>query len=973
MSSNLLEEYETYTKKYQKEYGPKTIVLYRCGSFYEIYSCNDELINIKEISEMLGIQVSRRSKAIIEVNRNNFNMAGFPMYSLKKFVNILLSFLYTVVIVDQVSEAPKPKREVTDIISPGTKIEDVSPNDSNLLLVAVFEEHELWRNKKELTLVIGISLIDLSTGKSKISEYSKNSLDELYKTISFFNPKEIVFTSIQPIQYTFDDLKSYLELSTTCVHDKLGLYPDVMTKISYQEQLLKKIYPKYGLLSIFEYLDIDRMPVATQSFVYILEFCQKHNCNITKGLSAPDIVFVQNTTLLLSYNTCNKLGIHSSLIPLLNNCQTSIGRRSFRDRILTPLTDPDAIVKSYDKVEEYIALYKETSAYLQNIYDLERLYRKMILKKLHPADFVQIDQTIEAVYNLKYTDATDKLDKFVDEFRSTLNMQEIQKYHLDNIKTSFFIPGKFSDIDKLQQRLEKLTTFFETLAKNITLCKVESNERDGFYISITSKRFSDIKKEFHNKVFTIDEFTIAFKDLVAKPISSSSPLLRLTDFNIMKKINNEIEEIIYDLKELVLTKYQDFVEKMLIEYQDIFAPIIKFIGDVDWYTSCAINATKYRYSRPILSNRYDDKSYIDAVQIRHPIIENIMSTSSRIEYVPNDIQLGIPQQNGILLYGINSSGKSSISKAVAINIMMAQAGMYVPCEKMEYWPYQEIFTRIPSGDDMLKGQSTFIVEITELRNILKRCTPYSLVIGDEVASGTESVSALAIVSAGILQLEKKQSSFIFASHLHDLCNIDQIKNLSNVGVYHLSVRYDTETQKLIYDRKLTKGQGNTLYGLEVCKSLSLGDEFMSIANTIRQEVLNSSQKSLHVSKYNSNLFVDLCSICKKPAKEVHHIKHQASADKDGYIKHIHKNILSNLAAVCESCHDKIHNNEIIIEGYRQTSDNIELSVINVPPLKTDYEEQCVKMKKEGCTHKYISTELKISIYKVRKILSYKSF
>jgi DNA mismatch repair protein MutS len=250
----------------------------------------------------------------------------------------------------------------------------------------------------------------------------------------------------------------------------------------------------------------------------------------------------------------------------------------------------------------------------------------------------------------------------------------------------------------------------------------------------------------------------------------------------------------------------------------------------------------------------------------------------------------------------------------------------------------------------------------ELKAIMKRADNRTLVIGDEVCRGTEHVSGNSIVAASIINLSKVNASFIFATHLHDLCDISHIKNLENLGIYHLSVRYDIDSKKLIYDRTLQRGQGNTLYGLEVCKSLNLGEDFLEIANGIRQEILEMPE-SLYLqkqSRYNAQCFIDMCGICKKPAKEVHHIKHQVTADENGFIDHIHKNKLSNLVAVCEACHDKIHNNSILVEGYQQTSAGIEMITIK--------KEDIIKMRENGMTYKDISDKMNISIYKVRKLI-----
>jgi DNA mismatch repair protein MutS len=393
---------------------------------------------------------------------------------------------------------------------------------------------------------------------------------------------------------------------------------------------------------------------------------------------------------------------------------------------------------------------------------------------------------------------------------------------------------------------------------------------------------------------------------------------------VINQLNQKINNLRAKLGNSIFEKYHKFLINLAKE-QDIFNTIIQYISNIDWYISCAKNAYDYQYYMPIISDKFEGKSYLQAQQIRHPIIERILKYEN---YVPNDIELGTDKQLGILLYGVNSAGKSSISKAIALNIIMAQSGMYVP-SKLEYYPYNEIFTRIPSGDNEMQGKSTFIVEMSEFRNIIQRATPHSLVIGDEVCSGTESISALSLVGSGICQLCNLGVSFIFATHLHNLTNISFIKELvenSKLSICHLSVRYDAVNDCLRYDRTIQSGQGETIYGLEVAKSLDLGVDFLNLANKIRHEILENSVDLCNKKKsqYNANLYIDMCALCKKKADEVHHIQPQMLADKKGFIGDIHKNKLANLIPICESCHDKIHSGKIKLDGFKQTTKGIEL-------------------------------------------------
>jgi DNA mismatch repair protein MutS len=210
--------------------------------------------------------------------------------------------------------------------------------------------------------------------------------------------------------------------------------------------------------------------------------------------------------------------------------------------------------------------------------------------------------------------------------------------------------------------------------------------------------------------------------------------------------------------------------------------------------------------------------------------------------------------------------------------------------------------------------------MSELRTILRLCNEQSLILGDELCSGTESISAVSIFVAGIQMLSKKRSSFIFSTHLHEIIHFEEIKNAKTVKLMHLAITYDREKDLLIYDRKLREGAGDNMYGLLVCKALSLPEEFLEMANELRKKYHpeNDSMLSLKVSHYNNKKIKSLCELCKiNMSSEVHHLQHQEFANKDGIIEHgidsdlpaFHKNKLANLLSVCEDCHHKFHHSD----------------------------------------------------------------
>jgi len=222
-----------------------------------------------------------------------------------------------------------------------------------------------------------------------------------------------------------------------------------------------------------------------------------------------------------------------------------------------------------------------------------------------------------------------------------------------------------------------------------------------------------------------------------------------------------------------------------------------------------------------------------------------------------------------------------------------------------------------------------MVEMAELRNMLRRCDARSLAIGDEICSGTEAVSALAVVGAAVRHLVRARVPFLFATHLHDLTSLLDPEAAERVRVCHLRVHYDPVTQDLVYDRKLCEGQGATVYGLEVCKALDMGADFLDEAHALRRRVLGMPQQAFGAaakpSRYNARVLVDVCRVCeKRQAEETHHIRPQKEADARGYIQHFHKNAAFNLVPLCGECHDATHRGDLEIRGYLQTSRGVVL-------------------------------------------------
>jgi hypothetical protein len=290
-----------------------------------------------------------------------------------------------------------------------------------------------------------------------------------------------------------------------------------------------------------------------------------------------------------------------------------------------------------------------------------------------------------------------------------------------------------------------------------------------------------------------------------------------------------------------------------------------------------------------------------------------------------------------LLKDFTVTHNSSHMKAIGINLIMAQAGMFVASSDFKYKPFKYLFTRIQSNDNIFAGLSTFALEMSEFKIILNYADKNSIILGDELCSGTETLDATAIVASGIMTLAKRRSNFIFATHLHYLSRSSYIKELDNVVKIHMSVVFDESNNKLIYERKIKEGSGPDSYGIEVCRGMKLDSEFMDLAQNIRNELSDDTNKILgKQSRYNSNKWISKCEVCiDEVAVDTHHIKFQCSADENNMIDHWNKDDKFNLVGLCKKCHNSVHSSpsRLKITGYKKTSNGIELNYKKLKEVK----------------------------------------
>jgi DNA mismatch repair protein MutS len=701
---------------------------------------------------------------------------------------------------------------------------------------------------------------------------------------------------------------------------------------------------------------------------------------------------IQQLEIIADNNKTNfKENKYDSLISILNKCRTSMGKRLFRERICQPITDPEILKLRYNQIEYFRSplqleensdtvsapRYKRYEAYLSSVTDLERVHRNIQMGTLMPSTFTSVHRSYTSISKLLVEMGEDVSlffdDKLVNEFREfqeeyikIFNISNMRYLHRDKIHHNIFHKGIYDELDNIQDKIDAYNRVFKLAAdelskyihdprnkKNEIMIKIEKNDTDGKYLTCTKRRGEFLKTGLKNAGNpTIDINASEFLTVQINSLEIEYKKRKNVTTVSIYSLTNIAAQLIaaqHKMTKKCMKLFQSTLQDLMSDdkYRNCLEHMVMQISRLDITISAAKASLMYNYCKPTIGQTYiknenknentnENKnknnnipSYVKGVNVRHPIIECI---NNDFEYIPNDVNLSPEGIAGILLYGCNMCGKSSYMKSIGLNIIMAQAGLYVAAEGFDYYPYDFIFTRISGNDNIFKNQSSFAVEMHELRNILKRSNNRSLILGDELCRGTESISGKAIVAAGICKLREYDSQFIFATHLHGLSDIPEVKALSQVKAYHLAVEYDREKKRLIYNRNMKNGSGSSLYGLEVCRAMDMDEDFLELANRIRMREIGEYDSLLgneRKSQYNNDIYMLDCGICNKPAEETHHIKYQKDADEHDFVGHVHKNNKSNLVPLCKECHNKETYNKINIIGWKDTSDGRKLEVIDL--------------------------------------------
>jgi DNA mismatch repair protein MutS len=982
----LTQTYFDLQRHFEAKYGKDTVVFMEIGTFFEVYEVNNDEEQVgkaKEIAELLNIQLTKKNKNIIENSDKNPLLAGVPAVSFERYLNRIISEQkYTVIVVKQKGNPPKISRYIAQIVSPGTNFDHIIDNDDNYIVSILVDKFRDIYN-------IGYAAIDVTTGKTWLyethgtSEDPAYALDEVFNLLNVYKTSEVVVTFLDGITDQ-RHVMSYLEIPEHYHYSVNNERP----KVDFQNKLFAEVYQIHSLLSPIEHLDLERSPMITETLAILIHFVIEHDYHIVQKMSMPRIID-NRRFMYLGNNALEQMGIISkdrkemTLLKMMDRSSTAIGRRLLKERLLNPIMEKEELDRRYNLIERVSSHVRYLDEMMRGVYDLERLSRRLNLGRLHPFEMNHVYESMTSVKELMQYVKKHKIqrtpfhesevDEFLRDINKSIDLDVSRRFTNATVDENFLMQGVDESIDTLVKENAIMLIAFEDIMKKIEVILESANagsssrlvtlgllEKEGYYISLSKNRYSLIEIAFKSSE--------EFRTFSVKKLTNSVKITSTFTDELSDKIMKNRRKIVTLVKEKYI-QLQGVYER---RYSLLFDRVIAYVSDLDVGVSSSKIAQTYKHSRPMIVEVGNDENFMQIMQLRHPLIE----TQERGGiYVPNDIVMGnrdymdLPHPetvmldvsvhdghdiNGVLLYGINSSGKSSLMKSIGIATLMAQSGFFVSAAVMKFTLFDSLFTRIVSKDNLAKGLSTFAVEMLELKNIFNRSTVRSLVLGDEISHGTETLSGVAIVASAIKKLSDTRCLFLFATHLHQLSTMKEIRVLKNVVDLHLSVEYNEEKDALVFNRILQAGSGSSIYGLEFAKSLHMDSEFLEVANQIRKRLSNDFDElellvKKKTSKYNKDLYVTKCIICGAMAEDVHHISQRSLADKAGFIGHFHKDNKHNLVPLCKEHHHQIHDGKLHVNGFIMTSKGLELQ----------FEEQMNKAKAEVIKEPEINKDVKI--------------
>lgn len=806
---------------------PDTILFYRLGDFYEMF-----FDDAKTASKELDLVLTGRDCGLEE----KAPMCGVPYHSADTYIAKLVEKGYKVAICEQV-EDPKTakglvKREIQRIISPGTITEGklLKASENNYIMC-------IYYNKLEF----GVTYCDITTGEFNVLNLNgENRENELLSLLSRINPAQIIVNTI-----LFEDLSLKKKISGIT---KVQLEPHPLNYFYFDKgkELILTQFNVYSLSSI----GLDNNEIIVRSAGALLKYLdetQKRSLmhineikiNEDKGYMHLDYNTKRNLEIVENLRTNNK---KDTLLDVLDETITPMGGREMKKWVLEPLLDKDRIVARQDAIKLFyddVMILEDISSNLKYVKDIERIISRLSLDIANARDLIALKESIGVIPRIRtlLSKFMEKSKLIKDIYNNLDELGDIYDLINNSIDDDCQVSLKNGGIVKLgyDKEIDELKNLKENSAGILANIEKEEKEKTGI---------KNLKIKY-NKVFGYFlEVTSSYKDLVPDYFIRKQTLANSERYftEELKEIEVKLLSVEEKLKEKEYAVYVDIKNRVLEDIKRI-QKSAKMIAVIDVILSLSVVAKKNRYVKPTITT---DGSII-IKEGRHPVVEKITGIDN---FIHNDTLLDNEDNRMLIITGANMAGKSTYIRQVALISIMAQMGSFVPATSASISIVDRVFTRVGASDDLANGQSTFMVEMSEVSNILKYATKNSLVILDEVGRGTSTFDGLSIAHAVIeylLDKSKIGAKTLFATHYHELTELESKKS----GVKNYSIRLESNGDEIIFLRKIERGGIDKSYGIEVAKLAGLPDEVIKRSIQIL-EVLEENEESYKTKIDNVN-------------------------------------------------------------------------------------------------------------------------
>jgi len=781
------------------------LVFFRMGDFYELFF-GDALIASKELEITLtGRDCGMDEKA---------PMCGVPYHSVDSYIARLIEKNYKVAICEQVSD-PKlsktiVKREVVRVITKGTVLDSTMLDEGkNNYLMSILEKDNCF----------GVSFCDISTGEFLTTEFLSADMKKVIDEIEKFKPSEIIANE----NFSFSkEIENIFGI-------KINIYKDWTFENIVAE---KKLTTHFGVLNLDGFgLVGHKYAIAASGalleYLYETQMNALSHINSVKLYSDSDIMNIdlssrRNLELTETMRDKNKKG---SLLHVLDSTKTPMGSRLIRKWIEEPLLNVSEIEKRLDCVAEMksdVLLREEIKEILHTIHDIPRILSRIIYKTCNGRDLIMLKNSIKNLPAIKILLSNCK-SKLFTEFKENLETLEDLT---ESIEQSIFEDAPFSvrEGNIINDNYnEKLDEYRETKAEGTDwLFRLENEEKEK-----TGIKNLRIK---YNKIFGyFIEITNSYKDLVPENYIRRQTLANCERFIVdeLKIIESKILEAEENINSLEYNLFMEIVEKTL-EHIDKIQTSTEIISKLDTLISFAEVADKNNYCRPT----FNKKGEINITNGRHPVVEQ----RTEYSFVPNNTTLNKKERLAIIT-GPNMAGKSTFMRQTALIVLMSQIGSFVPADNCDTSIVDRIFTRVGASDDLATGQSTFMVEMIEVSNILNNATKNSLLILDEIGRGTSTYDGLSIAWSVLEYIASKKNlgaKTLFATHYHEITDLEEKID----GVINYNVTVEEVGSEVVFLRKIERGRASSSYGIHVAKLAGIPKSVTDRATQILKELDN---------------------------------------------------------------------------------------------------------------------------------------